>query len=120
MLNLDTHILIHALTGELRPREASLLRSRRWGISGIVFWEIAKLAQLGKVDLDLADPEIERALSGLHTWPITLEVSRALERLDFRSDPADEIIAATSLVHRVPLLTRDPRILASRVVPLAR
>jgi PIN domain nuclease of toxin-antitoxin system len=63
---------------------------------------------------------IDRALSGLHAWPITLEVARALERLDFRSDPADEIIAATSLVHRVPLLTRDPRILASRVVPLAR
>ncbi len=120
MLNLDTHVLIYALAGELSPREARLLRSRRWGISGIVFWELAKLAQLGRIHLDLADPEIDRALSAVHTWPITLEVSRALERLDFKSDPADEIIAATSLVHRVPLLTRDRRMLASRVVPLAR
>jgi predicted nucleic acid-binding protein len=40
-------------------------------------------------------------------------------RLDLASDPADELIAATSVVHRVPLVTRDPRLLASRVVPLA-
>ena len=120
MLNLDTHVLIHALAGDLRAREASLLRSRRWGISGIVLWELAKLVQLGRIDLDLGDPELDRALSSIHTWPITLEVARALERLDFKGDPADEIIAATSLVHRVPLLTRDARILKSRVVPLAR
>lgn len=36
-----------------------------------------------------------------------------------KSHPADELIAATSLVHRVPLLTWDPRLLASRIVPLA-
>lgn len=36
---------------------------------------------------------------------------------DFRSDPADEIIAVTSLVHRVPLLTRDRLLLES---PLLR
>jgi PIN domain nuclease of toxin-antitoxin system len=120
MLNLDTHVLIHALAGELRPREDCLLRSGRWGISAIVLWELVKLAQMGRVELDLGDPEIGQLLSNVHTWPITLEVARAIERLDFKSDPADEIIAATSLVHRVPLLTRDSRILKSRVVPLAR
>ena len=120
MLNLDTHVLIHALAGELRPREDSLLRSGRWGISAIVLWELVKLAQMGRVELDLGHPEIGQLLSNVHTWPITLEVARAIERLDFKSDPADEIIAATSLVHRVPLLTRDSRILKSRVVPLAR
>ena len=120
MLNLDTHVLIHALVGELHAREASLLRSRRWGISGIVLWELAKLAQLKRIELDLDDPEVDRVLSRVHTWPITLDVARATERLDFRGDPADEIIAATSLVHRVPLLTRDARILKSKVVPIAR
>lgn len=45
--------------------------------------------------------------------------AEAVRRLDFRSDPADEIIAATSLAHDVPLLTRDTRMLASKVVPLA-
>ena len=120
MLNLDTHILIHALTGDLRRREVSLLRSRRWGISGIVLWELAKLAQIGRIEFDLGDAEVVQTLSGVQTWPITLDVARTIERLDFKGDPADEIIAATSVVHRVPLLTRDARILASKVVPLAR
>lgn len=33
-------------------------------------------------------------------------------------DAADELIAATSVVHQVPLLTRDRSILQSRLVPL--
>ena len=47
MLNLDTHILIFALAGELRPAEHSLLGNSRWSISSIVLWELAKLVQLG-------------------------------------------------------------------------
>jgi len=39
--------------------------------------------------------------------------------LDFESDPADEIIAATSLTHDIPLLTRDSRIRKSKLVKLA-
>ncbi len=42
-----------------------------------------------------------------------------MRRLDFRGDPADEIIAATGLVHKAALVTRDRRILRSEVVPLA-
>jgi PIN domain nuclease of toxin-antitoxin system len=49
-----------------------------------------------------------------------LAVARAIAKLDFESDPADEIIAATSLVHRVPLVTRDRRIRRSKRVPLAK
>ena len=40
-------------------------------------------------------------------------------RLDFVGVPADELIAATSIVHEVPLLTRDGRIRRSRLTPLA-
>ena len=43
-----------------------------------------------------------------------------LKNLDFRSDPADSIIAATSLAYQVPLLTRDRVILKSKVVPFAK
>ena len=39
--------------------------------------------------------------------------------LDFDGDPADELIAATSVVHGVPLLTRDRKIRTSKLVPLA-
>jgi len=50
---------------------------------------------------------------------LDLVVSNASTRLDFSGDPADELIAATSVVHRVPLLTRDRRIRRSQIVPLA-
>jgi PIN domain nuclease of toxin-antitoxin system len=119
MLNLDTHILIDALRGELRPRERRLLSRHRWSISAIVLWELVKLAQLGRIDIDIESPELARSLALVHVWPIDLNVCRRIARLDFRSDPADEIIAATSLAHNVALVTRDRRISRSSIVPLA-
>ena len=119
MLNLDTHILIFALRGDLRGRERELLAQNRWSLSAIVLWEVAKLAQLGRVEIDLDDREIARTLSLLHVWPIDLAVARASTRLDFKGDPADELIAATSIVHKIPLITRDHVIRKSTVVPLA-
>lgn len=119
MLNLDTHILIHAMVGSLTPKEKTLLSSDRWSISGIVLWEIGKLAQLGRIDLDLGEREVRRFLSQIHTWPLTLEIALATQHLDFRSDPEDEIIAATSIVHQIPLLTRDKKLRKSKLVRLA-
>jgi PIN domain nuclease of toxin-antitoxin system len=119
MLNLDTHILLHAVAGSLRGRERELLGGHRWSISAIVLWEIAKLAQLGRIEVNLDDPEVVRALAAVQVWPITAEIAKTSTRLDVRSDPADELIAATSVVHNVPLVTRDPRLRASRMVPLA-
>ena len=119
MLNLDTHILIFALRGELRPHERAVLTQGRWSISAIVFWEMAKLLQLGRVEMDLEDREVAGILSRIHVWPIDLAVALASARLDFRGDPADELIAATSVVHRIPLVTRDLVIRGSDIVPLA-
>ena len=39
--------------------------------------------------------------------------------LDFNADPADHLIVATSIVHDVPLMTRDVKIRRSKLVPLA-
>jgi PIN domain nuclease of toxin-antitoxin system len=119
LLNLDTHILIYALCGQLKPREERLLSASAWTISAIVLWELAKLVQLGRLEFDLDDREVVRTLSRLQVWPIDLAVARASTRLDFRGDPADELIAATSVVHEVPLVTRDREIRRSRIVPLA-
>lgn len=119
MLNLDTHILIFALSGELTPKEQRLLGQKSWGISAIVLWELAKLVQLSRLAMNLESPDVVRALSALHVWPVDLPVCVASTRLDFNADPADELIAATSWVHRVPLLTRDRKIRRSKVVPLA-
>lgn len=120
MLNLDTHMLVYALAGDLKPAERKLLAGDSWGIAAIVLWELAKLQQLGRITLDLDDPDVTGALSGVQIWPLDLAVARASARLDFRGDPADELIAATSVVHRVPLLTRDRGIRRSKIVPLAK
>ena len=119
MLNLDTHIFVLAVSGELRASERDLLARNRWSVSAIVLWELAKLVQLGRIDMDLDDRDVARALNRVHVWPIDLAVARTSTRLDFEGDPADEIIAATSVVHNVPLLTRDRVIRRSKVVPLA-
>ena len=119
MLNLDTHILIHALKGQLTVKEREVLANDQWGISAVVIWELSKLAQLGRIDLDIDSADFARALSSIHIWPLDLAECRQIRTLDFRSDPADEIIAATSLVHGAPLVTRDRRLRRSRLVPLA-
>ena len=120
MLNLDTHVLLHALSGSVKPRERELLASHAWSISAIVLWEVFNLNQLGRIALDLDDSEVLRTLRRIHTWPLTIEVCRESTRLDVGSDPADELIAATSIVNEVPLLTRDQKLLRSRRIPLAR
>ena len=120
MLNVDTHVLLFAVTDALRPRERRLLAADRWSISAIVLWEIAKLAQLGRIAVNLDDADVVRVLARVHVWPLTREIARTSTRLDIRGDPADELIAATSVVQNIPLVTRDRRLLKSKMVPLAR
>ena len=120
MLNVDTSVVVGYLQGTLRNDERRLLNEReQWGISAIVFWELFTLVEEGRLKLDLADPDLNRDLSYIHVWPISMHVCRELRRLDFSGDPADELIGATSLAFAAPLVTRDTVMLASKVVPLA-
>lgn len=119
MLNLDTHILLGLFFGELSDRERNLIHGKNLAISDIVLWEIAKLAQRGRITIDFDDPKFIRAMRQVTVFPVTVEIARQSTELDFNSDPADELIAATSVVEQIPLLTRDRKILKSKVVPLA-
>jgi len=119
VLNLDTHILLDALDGRLRPSERRLLEENAWSISPTVLWEIGQLARLNRSKVSLRTPELRRILDRVTIWDFDRRVAEAVMELDFRSDPADEIIAATSVVHGISLLTRDMRVLVSNVVPLA-
>lgn len=117
MLNLDTHILIRALQGSITPREQEILQEDgAWCISAIVLWEISKLHQLGRIEFGLNHPPLVESLEQIEVVPVNHLVCRSLASLDFQSDPADEIIAATSLAYQIPLLTRDRRILTSSVL----
>ena len=120
MLNLDTNIIIQGLSGGLTSREVELLENESIAISDIVLWELSKLIQLKRILLDLESNAFRRLLAQLTVYPITLEIARKSSALDFRSDPANEIIAATSIIEGMPLLTRDKKILKSRMVPFAR
>ena len=77
------------------------------------------LVRSDRLKMDLESPEFRAWLRHLTVFPISLEIARQSTQLDFSSDPADEIIAATSVVEKMPLLTRDGRIRKSRLVPLA-
>lgn len=119
MLNLDTHIVVDGLMGGLSARELDLLEGVPVAISDIVLWEISKLVQRKRISLDVDGVAFRRFLRQATVYPITLEIARASTALDFQSDPADEIIAATSVVEKIPLLTRDKKIRRSKIVPLA-
>lgn len=119
MLNLDTHILVSFLAGTSTQREYALLTRQELAISDIVLWELAKLTEIGRLSMDLDSPAFRGLLRQLTVVPITLQIARKSTELDFSSDPADEIIAATSIVESIPLVTRDRRILKSRLVPFA-
>jgi PIN domain nuclease of toxin-antitoxin system len=119
MLNLDTQILLFALDGSLKPSEQALLAVEPWSISAIVLWEISKLAQTGHITIDLGSPEFVKIFARIHVWPLDLAICQKSTELDFTSDPADELIAAASIAHRMPLMTRDKKIRRSKLVPLA-
>ena len=117
MLNLDTHILLNALEGGLEPNERRILtEDGDWGICSIVLWEIEQLYRKRRIVYGLDYAILANSLRCMHIWPITTEVCLNLRILDFQSDPADELIAATSLTHNVPLVTRDARIRSSKLV----
>jgi PIN domain nuclease of toxin-antitoxin system len=119
MLNLDTHMIVHMLNGDLTPDEHRKMEQAELAFSDISLWELVKLVALGRLSLDLEGPEFRRLLSVAVVIPLTIEIAIRSTRLDFSSDPADEIIAATSLVYDIPLMTRDKRIRKSKIVPFA-
>jgi PIN domain nuclease of toxin-antitoxin system len=119
MLNLDTHIVVSLLNRTLTAEEYRRIADEELGLSDIVLWELAMLANRGRLALDLDAPTFHIFIGSIKVFPVTLEIARQSTQLDFTSDPADEIIAATSIVENIPLMTRDRRIRRSKMVPLA-
>jgi len=108
--------VIDFLRGQLSDEEQDLIADNQLCISDIVLWEIAKLNQLKRINLNLDDRMVKRFFSNLKIFPIDLEIAAKSCLLDFKADPADEIIAATSFVHQIPLLTRDKKIRSSKLL----
>lgn len=128
---LDTHVVIWWLTDDrkLPRRHAKLIeRSERSGtavgLSAISLWEIAKLVERKRLELNQS---VDDSLEQLETsafvsiLPLTGRVAVESTRLGarFHSDPIDQVIVATARCHGLTLLTVDERIIASGVVAVA-
>ena len=121
MILLDTHIWIWWLHGDrkLTPFLRSILtREEKSGlkISMMSCWEVAKLAEYGRLSLDLPIKEwFQRALvcPEVEILPLTPEVIIESTKLPgkFHRDPIDQIIVATARIHGLSLLTIDEKIL---------
>jgi PIN domain nuclease of toxin-antitoxin system len=120
MLNLDTHIVVHAFAGNATASERRMLEKSPWGMSAIVLWELEMLYRLKRISDDPQRGAFAAALSRIEIFAITPDVVAALRELDFRSDPANEVIAATSIALHIPLVTRDKNIRSSKIVPFAK
>ncbi len=119
MVNLDTHIVVFAFNEGLRSVEDAAMRGQDWAICPMVLRELAFLVENRRLDFPLYSDKFQRFLQDLSNLPIDMNVARVSIQLDFRSDPADELIAATSIVYNIPIVTRDRTIRSSKIVPLA-
>jgi len=86
-------------------------------VSAISTWEVAMLVAKGRLALD-RDVEVwvRQALSlpKVRLEPLTPSIAVRSTRLsELHGDPADRIIAATSLEHGAPLVTCDEKLRAS-------
>ena len=124
---LDTHAWMWWVDGDRRlgrrVRDAldHLSPDDRPVLCDISLWEAATLASLRRVSLRPSTRAWLRAAADsniVHLTRLTPEVAAEVADLpaSFHRDPADRIIVATSRVMGRPLLTRDRRILQSRLV----
>jgi len=119
---LDTNVWLFAANDpDTLPEEIQALLSKRdaqFGLSAISLWEVGKKHQVGKLELK---QELGAWLKGalaahMNVLPLTPEIvadAMSLPAFPVR-DPADELIVATSRVHRLTLLTTDTQLKSYR------
>ncbi|MCP4607551.1 MAG: type II toxin-antitoxin system VapC family toxin [Planctomycetes bacterium] len=121
MIVLDTHIWIWWVDGNVRLTEnqrqhIQTNQANGLGISVISCWEVAKLVELGRLELLYPVKDwIEQALlyPGISLLNLTPEIAIQSTQLPgtFHRDPADQILVATAKVWDCPILTMDSKIL---------
>jgi PIN domain nuclease of toxin-antitoxin system len=117
-LLLDTHVWIWLSMEDkknLSPNAAKAIREASLKcISAISCWEIAKLVEKGRIGLSIPTLTwIRRSLQEYDIRMVELTEEIVVESTQLKgmhADPADQIIAATSRVTGMPLLTSDKRL----------
>lgn len=117
---LDTHVWIWLMDYPEKLPEKVVAELRKethpLGISMMSVWEIAKLVEKNRIDLNMTvDRWIFGALDSELVCKMQLGERVALESTklpgDFHNDPADQIIVATARVHNLTLITADQKII---------
>ena len=127
MIVVDTHIIIwNALKPEMLSGNAEKAISAANNSDGIIFceislWEIAMLMNKGRLIIDIEYIEFIKLILESNKYVlrgITPEIAWLSTDLfsDNNKDPADRIIAATSIIENANLITADKELRQSKEV----
>ncbi len=127
MIVVDTHIIIwNALKPEMLSGKAEKAISAANNSDGIIFceislWEIAMLMQKERLSIDIEYTEFIQLILESNKYVfrgITPEIAWLSTGLfsDNNKDPADRIIAATSIIENANLVTADNELRKSKKV----
>lgn len=116
----DTHAWLYAATGAPerlgRRARAALERATTAYVPAIALWEVAMLAERGRISLDrpLADwLATASAAAPFAVQPLTPAIAARTVELSasgFPADPADRLVYATACELGAPLISADRRI----------
>jgi PIN domain nuclease of toxin-antitoxin system len=122
---LDTHAVLWI--AESSPRLSAKVRTLAgkrdaddFAVAAISLLEIARKARTGEIDL-APDPAawLEDLGHRFRILPLTPRIAWRSVELDWtHKDPADRLICATALVHKLPLITHDQEITRWGGVPV--
>ncbi|MBN1276476.1 MAG: type II toxin-antitoxin system VapC family toxin [Deltaproteobacteria bacterium] len=127
MIIVDTHIIIwNALKPEILSGKAEKAISAANDSDGIIFceislWEIAMMMNKGRLRIDIEYTEFIKLILESNKYVfrgITPEIAWLSTGLlsDNIKDPADRIIAATSIIEKAALITADNELRKSKKV----
>ena len=116
-LLLDTHVLLWWATADRRLSKVgrTLIGSdeNEIAVSAVSFWEIAIKANLGRIDVDVAELHAAAVADGFETISVRVDHTFPLASLpDHHRDPFDRLLIAQAITEGRRLVTADEDILA--------